>query len=71
MVVLAPAAVGGTMVYFSVNFRWNGSHVYSNETFSSGRGVMWCTGPQGALVRGTIYLFIKSCRLILGTQLHV
>ena len=26
------------MVYFSVTFRWNGSHVYSNETFSSGRG---------------------------------
>ena len=59
------------MVYFSVNFRWNGSHVYSNETFSSGRGVMWCTGPQGALVRGIIYLFIKSCRLILRTQIHV
>ena len=32
---------------------------------------VWCKVPQGALVRGIIYLFIKSCRLILGTQLHV
>ena len=28
VVVLAPAAVGGTVVYFSFIFRWNGSHVY-------------------------------------------
>ena len=26
---------------------------------------LWCTGPQGALERGNIYLFIMACLLIL------